>query len=473
MASTAIYWCQRDLRLADNPALAAACERHAHVVPVYIHAPDEEAPWAPGAASRWWLHHSLAALQRSYATLGAPLLLRAGDTLAELRSLITGTGAVAVYWNRLYEPALRARNQRVKAALRADGIEAESFGAALLIEPWQIRTGAGDPYRVFTPFYKALLPQLPARRPLPAPAALTPAKALPDSLPLEALGLLPTIPWDSGLRAAWTPGEAGAQQRLEDFCDDALARYAQARDLPADAATSRLSPYLHFGEITPAQVHVRLQRLSAERSTAGLLRGTESFLREVIWREFAHHLLFHFPQTPTLPLNPRFAEFPWRQGYAQDLRAWQRGQTGLPIVDAGLRELWHTGYMHNRVRMIVGSLLTKNLLIPWQEGARWFWDTLVDADLANNTLGWQWIAGCGADAAPYFRIFNPVLQSRKFDPQGAYLRRWLPELKDLDDKALHAPWEQAPPPAGYPAPCVDLAESRARALAAYEHIKSG
>lgn len=472
MTSTGLVWFQRDLRLADNPALAAACTRHEHVVPVYIHAPEEEAPWQPGGASRWWLHHSLAALQKSCDKLGAPLIIRQGDSLTELRQLIRETGAKDVYWNRLYEPALLARNKRVKEALRADGIAAESFNAALLFEPWEMKTlAAGEPYRVFTPFYKAMLPRLPARAVVPAPRKLQSPKKVLDSLPLEALDLLPKIPWDQGFHAHWTPGEAGAQQRLEQFCMGTLTRYKDARDLPAANATSRLSAHLHFGEISPVQIHARCLRLMAENPNPGVLKNTEGYIREVIWREFAHHLLFHYPHTPGQPMYEKFAAFPWRKNYADDLRRWQRGQTGFPIVDAGMRELWHSGIMHNRVRMIVASLLTKNLLIPWQEGARWFWDTLVDASLANNTLGWQWTAGCGADAAPYFRVFNPVLQSNKFDAEGTYIRRWVPELAALIAKDIHAPWELAQPPKDYPAPMVDLPVSRDRALAAYQDIR--
>jgi len=468
---TVIVWFRRDLRLSDHPALSLALERQQRVLPVYIHAPHEEGPWAPGGASRWWLHHSLAALGRDLEMAGAPLLIRQGDSLRQLRELAQAVGARAVYWNRLYEPALVRRDEAIQQALREDGLEAESGNAALLAEPWQLKTGGGEPYRVFTPFWRAHR-ALPARPPLPAPRRLNPAGRPPRGVALEALGLLPRFPWDSGLRQAWTPGETGAWQLLQRFCDEEAGRYLDERDRPAQDGTSRLSPHLHFGEISANQVAARLHRLAEEQP--GLRGDTEHYLRQLGWREFAHHLLYHYPHTPQQPLHRKFANFPWRKprDYAADLRAWQQGRTGVPLVDAGMRQLWHSGWMHNRVRMITASFLSKNLLIPWQEGARWFWDTLVDADLANNTLGWQWTSGCGADAVPYFRVFNPVLQGGKFDPRGAYTRRWLPELARLPDAALHAPWQagNAPPP--YDAPIADPGESRRRALEAYARIKT-
>ena len=489
LLSTALVWFRRDLRLADNPALRSALDAHEYVVPVYIHAPQEEKNWRPGGATRWWLHHSLAALGAKLRHAGAPLILRSGDSLAELRALARATGAQSVYWNRVYEPELIDRDKKIKQALRDDGFIAESSQAALCFEPWQLQTQGREPYRVFTPFWRNADAQLrqqleEGRAPLPAVRSLKPAATQPESLALDALELLPKIHWDAGLHEAWTVGEGGAHARLEDFCKHAVAGYSANRDLPAVDGTSQLSPYLHFGEISPLQIAARCERLFAESHSAGVRKGGEHFLREVGWREFAHHLLYHFPQTPQRALNARFDAFPWRSPheYAADLIAWRQGRTGVPLVDAGMRQLWATGWMHNRVRMIVGSFLTKNLLIPWQEGAAWFWDTLVDADLANNTLGWQWIAGCGADAAPYFRVFNPVLQSQKFDGSGAYLRRWLPELAGLPDAAIHAPWLAKPEVLRsvgftlgqhYPQPIVDLAESRERALAAYQRIRSG
>jgi deoxyribodipyrimidine photo-lyase len=476
MPTTTLLWLRRDLRLADNPALAAALDDSDRLLPVYIHAPDEEAPWQPGAASRWWLHHSLTALADQLAERGSRLIIARGASLPTLRRLIQATGASRCHWNRGYDPALIARDTRVKQALRADGIDCRSHNAALLFEPWQIKTGAGEPYRVFTPYWRRCQGEL-ARLPDPlhASAALPPVPDGVDGLLTEALDLLPRIPWDVGLRESWQPGEIGAYERLERFIDGALEGYRDGRDLPAHIGTSRLSPHLHFGEISPRQIVGRLAQAGLGGS------DVDAFVRELGWREFSYHLLYHFPQTPESPLNPRFVDFPWRDGDTEPLlRAWQRGRTGIPIVDAGMRELWHTGWMHNRVRMIVASLLTKNLRLPWQHGARWFWDTLVDADLANNTQGWQWSAGSGADAAPYFRIFNPVRQGERFDPDGTYVRRWCPELAQLPKEWVHQPWA-APKDLlraanvdlgrDYPLPIVDLAKTRGEALAAYDQIK--
>jgi deoxyribodipyrimidine photo-lyase len=476
---TAIVWLRRDLRLTDNPALCAACERAAHVVVLYIDAPDEERPWSPGAASRWWLHHSLDAFATTLAARGGRLCVRRGTSLDTLRAVARESGATRVYWNRLYEPAVIARDASVKAALRDDGLECESFNAALWFEPWEIRQARGEPYRVFTPFWRACERELDSRpRPLPAPARVPAPPTAPRSLTIQDLELLPSIRWDAGLDAAWTPGEAGALTRVTTFCRTALHGYATARDLPAAAGGSRLSPHLHFGEVSPRQCLAAVRAEANEHAAAR--QPAAAFLRQLGWREFAQHLLFHFPDTHAAPLDARFAAFPWSADAAARER-WQQGRTGYPLVDAGMRELWTTGWMHNRVRMIVASLLTKNLRQDWLHGARWFWDTLVDADLANNTLGWQWTAGCGADAAPFFRVFNSVLQSERFDPERAYLRRWLPELAALPDAWIHRPWDapaevlaQARVVLGvtYPEPIVDLRASRAAALAAYQAIRT-
>ncbi len=485
MPSTAIVWLRRDLRLADQPALHHAALHHDHVVPAYLHTPEEDAPWQPGAASRWWLHHSLTALSASLAKLGSPLVIRRGTSLALLRQLIAETGAAAVYWNRLYEPTSVARDAQIKTALRDDGVIAESFNGALLFEPWQLKTGNGDPYRVYSPMFRNAESRFAElRRPLPAPAQLgAPANALASLAP-ASLQLLPTIAWDSAFTEHWQPGEHGALAKLERFAAAAIASYKDRRDQPSvEGAVSRLSPHLHFGELSPNQAFIRAQQAESELSTAGAHSNIHHFVKELCWREFSHHLLFHFPHTPARAMYSKFDHFPWRapEDYASDLQAWQQGRTGIPIVDAGMCELWATGIMHNRVRMITASLLTKNLLIPWQEGAAWFWDTLVDASLPQNTLGWQWAAGCGADAAPYFRIFNPVLQGEKFDAEGEYVRRWLPELKTMPDKFIHKPWEapgEVRRAAGiaidscYAKPIVDLKLSRDRALAAYTKIKS-
>jgi deoxyribodipyrimidine photo-lyase len=469
--STALVWFRRDLRLANNPAWSAACAEHAQVLPIYIH--DDDGAWADGAASCWWLHHSLDALDTRLHQHHAGLHRRRGDTLQQLRELVRQSAADAVYWNRLYEPAAIARDTRIKSALQEDGVAVHSHNAALWCEPWRIATQQGDPYRVFTPYWRNLRQQLDVTGPLPEPA-LHGWSELPGGLPLAALDLLPRIAWADGFADTWKPGERGAHEQLEIFADDAIGDYAHARDIPSRHGTSRLSPHLHFGEISPRQIHVELDR-RASAVDAKRRPDIEPYLRELGWREFAHHLLYHFPQTPTENFNPRFAGFRWAKRDAAVLRRWQQGRTGIPLVDAGMRELWHTGWMHNRVRMIVASFLTKNLRQHWQHGAQWFWDTLVDADLANNTLGWQWVAGCGADAAPYFRVFNPVTQSKKFDPDGVYLRRWLPELADAPLALLHEPWKDPEllRRSGYPAPMVDLGQSRQQALDAYDAVRRG
>lgn len=437
---TALLWLRRDLRLTDNPALLQALQACERVIPVYLHDPDEA--WAPGAASQWWLHHSL---QAALGERGSRLILRRGPALEGLRGLAREAGASHVYWNRLYEPAALARDRAVSKALRADGMTVHSRNAALLFEPWALSRADGGPYRRFTPFWKACGARVLSAGPSPAPRRL------------------PT-------------GEAGARERLQAFLDGALAGYPENRDRPGLAGGAGLSPHLHFGEIGPRQLFAAVHAaLAGERASD----GAEAFLRQLGWREFAHHLLFHFPQTPERPLDARFESFPWAQSHEAPLDAWRQGRTGIPIVDAGMRELRQTGWMHNRVRMIAASLLTKNLLVPWQADAAWFWDTLVDADLANNTLGWQWTAGCGADAAPYFRIFNPVLQGRRHDPRGEYVRRWVPELAALPDAFLHRPWEAGArvlAQAGvvldrdYPTPVVELRGSRRRALERYQRI---
>jgi len=476
MSDTAILWFRRDLRLDDNPALVQAHADCARVLHLYIHAPEEEAPWRPGAASRWWLHGSLGALGRALRERGSGLLIAQGESLGVLSRISAEIGATRIYWNRLYDPATRERDTRIKLTLRERGLRCESTNALLLREPWEIQTGSGQPFRVFSAFWRKAWPGSGAPSPLPAPLRLRPTAEC-AGLALEALGLLPRIPWDQGLAERWQPGEAAAQDRAVRFIGQDLADYADGRDIPGAAGTSGLSPHLHFGEIGPR----RLLALIQEQHGSMEAPGAEVFVREIGWREFAHHLLYHFPHTPEEPLDSRFTRFPWRIEAADALlAAWQRGKTGIPLVDAGMRELWHTGWMHNRVRMVVASFLTKNLLLPWQAGARWFWDTLVDADLAANTLGWQWTAGCGADAAPYFRVFNPIRQGERFDPKGIYVRRWCPELRRLPDTFIHQPWA-APAnllrAAGvtlgtdYPLPLVDLTRSRQAALTAYETIK--
>jgi deoxyribodipyrimidine photo-lyase len=459
-----IHWFRQDLRLGDNPALTHAAAI-GHVLPIYILDDDNAGEYAMGGASRWWLHHSLTALNRA---LGGTLQCYRGRAEEILPALATRHQAQAVYWNRCYEPWRMARDAALKERLKHEGIAVESFNSALLWEPWEIRKEDGTPYRVFTPFYrKGCLSAPPPRMPLPAPAPLHlvrhEAAAAPDTLEL-----LPHIRWDTKLEPHWNIGEAAAEARLQAFFRDGLAQYKEGRNFPAKPYVSRLSPYLHFGEISPHRVwHAARAR--------GDDKHIDHFLSELGWREFSYHLLYQFPALPKENLQAKFNAFPWREDAAA-LARWQRGQTGYPIVDAGMRELWQTGYMHNRVRMIVGSFLVKNLRIDWRLGERWFWDCLVDADLASNSASWQWVAGCGADAAPYFRIFNPVSQGEKFDADGSYTRRFVPELASLPDRYLFSPWE-APEAvlkdAGivrgstYPAPMVDLATSRAEALAAF------
>ena len=467
--TTAIFWFRRDLRLADNPALVEAVKAHDHVVPLYIHAPEEEGEWAPGAAGRWWLHHSLAALDASLGTHRGSLQILQGSTLDSLRAAIEATGATAVYFNRLYEPKVIRRDKAVRKALEEDGIDVASFNASLWCEPWDIATKQDEPYRVFTPFWRNLRTRIDDVGPIEAPSPMHLA-ALPKPVKLDDLALLPTLDWAKGFDE-WTPGEQGAHEMLDLFADDAVGHYVEGRDLPARHGTSRMSPHLHWGEISPLQIAAGLRAHAARTKNKP---DIEPYLRQLGWREFAHHLLFHFPKTPKENFNPKFNGFRWAKRDTYALRRWKQGKTGIPIVDAGMRELWATGWMHNRVRMLVASLLTKNMRQHWVLGEKWFWDTLVDADLANNALGWQWVAGSGADAAPYFRIFNPVTQSEKFDKDGAYIRRWVPELRDAPGRLVHAPWEDEAflKTSGYPRPLVDLKATREDALTAYQASKS-
>jgi deoxyribodipyrimidine photo-lyase len=469
-----LVWFRRDLRLADNPALARAAAAGAPVVPLFILDEAADGLRAPGGASCWWLHHSLAALDRDLAALGSRLILRSGPAGPAINAVIAETGAGAVYWNRCYDKGSVARDTAIKADLQARGLRAESFNAALLTEPWEIKTKAGGGYKVYTRFWQACREAGDPPPPVAAPATLTAPDAWPDGDDLAAWALTPRSPdWAAGFADHWTPGAAGAMDRLADFLGGAVGRYADQRDFPAVPATSGLSPHLAWGDIGPRQAwHAAMQAAPAGR-------GRETFLKELVWREFAHHVLFHFPDLAEVPMDAKFEAFPW----APDdrlLTAWQRGQTGYPVVDAGMRELWATGTMHNRVRMVTASFLVKHLLQPWQAGEAWFWDTLLDADPASNPFNWQWVAGCGADAAPYFRIFNPTLQGEKFDKGGDYVRRWVPEIAGLSDKYLHAPWT-APmdvlATAGvalgrdYPAPIVDHKFARDRALGAFKSLK--
>jgi len=445
-ASPSLVWLRDDLRLADNPALRAGVDRGGPVVAVYVL--DEVSPgFRPlGGAARWWLHHSLAELGERLREKGSLLVLRRGAASDVVPALVAETGAGAVFWNRRYSAPERAVDAGLKEPLRADGLEVSSFAASLLFEPWTVRTGAGTPYGVFTPFWKACQ-HLPApREPLPEPREITGPATFPASDDLADWDLLPTAPdWAGGLRERWTPGEVTARRRLREFLADDVADYDRARDEPAGGATSMLSPRLRWGELSPFQVWH-----AAVSAAAGARVG--GFLSELGWREFAWHTLFHAPDLATRNLRPSFDAFPWPPLDPARLRAWQRGETGIPLVDAGMRELWVSGFMHNRVRMVTASFLVKNLLIDWRAGEEWFWDTLVDADAASNPFNWQWVAGSGADAAPYFRIFNPELQAKKFDADGRYVREWAPDAAARE-------------------PLVDLKATRDAALAAYEAVK--
>jgi deoxyribodipyrimidine photo-lyase len=472
---TTIVWFRQDLRIADQPALAAAAELGA-VIPVFIWAPDEEGDWAPGGASRWWLHHSLVSLMAQLEALGSRLIVCRGPSLEALTQIAKATDADRVVWCRRYEPAAIARDKQVKAELLKAGVRAESYNGSLLHEPWTVATKQGRPYQVFTPFWKSCVAADVTREPIASPGALQTPRRWPTSLPLDELELLPRIPWDTQFYEAWEPGALAAEKKLAKFTRDRLASYKEDRNRLDLDGFSRLSPHLHWGELSPRQVWAAVAAESGSKPRAS---GPTSFLAEIGWREFAYHLLYHFPETINEPLKSQFKKLAWSRSKLQ-LKRWQRGQTGYPIVDAAMRELWATGFMPNRARMIVASFLAKDLLIRWQEGAAWFWDTLVDADLSNNTLGWQWTAGCGADAAPYFRVFNPVSQAEQFDPEGAYIRRWVPELSRMPTPWIFKPWE-APnnvlSAAGvhlgrdYPQPIVDHAEARDVALAAFAKIK--
>jgi deoxyribodipyrimidine photo-lyase len=477
-----LVWFRGDLRLGDNPALAAAAARGGPVVPVYVLDDGAEGRWRPGAASRWWLHHSLGALDGSLRERGSRLVLARGGAGRELTRLSRACGAGAVYWNRRYEPAVLQRDRIVVADLAKEGLEARDFNSTLLFEPWSVANREGGPFQVFTPYWRRCLeieveaPRAPPRGVLARPAQW------PASLALEELALLPAVRWYDGIAKAWQPGEKAAAARLRRFVPGALGSYAADRDRPDIAGTSMLSPCLHFGEVGPRQVWHALKAPSRESGVFPQSESARAFLRELGWREFAYHLLHHFPLTPERAHRQVFRGFPWaRDPGGRKLSAWRKGLTGYPIVDAGMRQLWQTGWMHNRVRMIASSFLVKHLRVPWTEGARWFWNTLVDADLANNTLGWQWIAGCGADAAPYFRIFAPVVQAERLDPLGAYVRQWVPELAGMPVRFIQRPWE-APEPvlraagvrlgATYPRPIVDHAAAREGALAAFRSMRN-
>jgi deoxyribodipyrimidine photo-lyase len=451
-----IVWHYRDLRIEDNPALNAASS--GKVLPLYIHSPKEEGRWSSGAASNWWLHHSLQDLSKQYKELGSRLIIRTGSAAEILEQLASEISIDAVYWNHRYEPELRRRDRRIVSKLEAKGTSVHRFEGNYLVTPSEILNKTGKPYSVFTPFSKTVMELRLWRDPLPLPKI----NGLPrvNSERIESLDLLPKRNWADSFQEKWSPGRNGATKNLQAF-KKAVDAYEGQRNMPSVAGTSRLSPHLHFGEVSPHEVWKAIEHQSKDRLP---------FLRQLIWREFGNYFLYHSPTATDFSWKRKFDNFPWEKSQ-EALLAWQKGMTGYPIVDAGMRELWQTGWMHNRVRMIVGSFLVKDLFIHWVEGARWFWDTLVDANLANNSLGWQWISGSGPDAAPYFRIFNPVLQGKKFDPEGVYIRRWIPELAHISKKWIHCPWEAPEKAPDYPNPIVDHSDARNKALSAYQKIK--
>jgi len=477
--SPAIVWFRSDLRLTDHRALTEAVESGRPLIACFVLDDTGSADWPPGGASRWWLHHSLTSLAGGLEELGGQLILRQGVIGEVLVALTQEAGAVEIHCSASPEPAGASLEGRLRSELQARGVELHCHPGALLIQPDAVRTKGGRPFQVFTPFWKACL-QLPEPGvPLPAPRNPKFFAGALESETLSQWKLLPKHPdWAAGFSDVWVPGERSALRRINAFLDTRLAGYTERRDFPGEPSTSSLSPYLHFGELSPRQVWHAVRSVLAVNPSAR--SSGEGFLRQLGWREFSHYLLHHWPTLPNKAFRPEFEAFPWEENQ-EWLESWQQGETGYPIVDAGMRQLWRTGWMHNRVRMVAASFLVKHLLIPWQDGAAWFWDTLVDADMANNSAGWQWVAGSGADAAPYFRIFNPVLQGKKFDADGDYVRRWVHELSSLPTKYIHDPWN-APvtvlDDAGvvlgsdYPMPVVDHGQARARALAAYAELKS-
>lgn len=465
MSESVLVWFDNDFRLHDNPALIKAIQTKIPLIPIYIHCPEELKPWPHGEASLAWLEKSLEDLQNKFKEKNIKLVLRkTKDSKKELISLIKETKAVAVYWNKRVEPSLFERDQKIVKTLCEQGIDIKQCLGRTLFSLENIKNKQDNPYKVFTPFSKFCFEKMKVECPLEAPSKIRGPKKYPASLRLKELKLAPTPRWDKKFWALWKPGESGALERLKKFKID-VARYSKDRDFPSLQGTSQLSAHLHFGEISPRQLwHV--------------YKNHAPYLRQILWREFAIYSLYHAPDMPTEEVHSKFKKFSWKKSPSK-LKKWTQGRTGYPIVDAGMRELWQTGWMHNRVRMIVGSFLVKDLMINWRAGQKWFWETLLDADLANNAFGWQWIAGCGLDAAPYFRIFNPITQSEKFDPSGRYIKKFVPELKNLDKKYIHTPW-LAPPlllqaanitlGKTYPLPIVDHSKMRNKALEAFKAL---
>ncbi|OLP53859.1 deoxyribodipyrimidine photolyase [Rhizobium rhizosphaerae] len=473
--SPVILWLRKDLRLQDNHALKAAADCGAPVICLYIREP-QDGLGPLGAAQAWWLHHSLERFAEAIEGLGNRLILRSGEAGAVLGALIAETGARTIFWNRRYDPEAAAVDKALKAHFEGEGLQVKSFAGQLLHEPTRLKTKSGGPFRVYSPFWRAFEASGEPDAPLEAPAALPAPDRFPKSETLADWALLPVKPnWAEEFDGIWTPGEAGALTRLDRFVAERLKTYRAGRERPALDGSSGLSPHLAMGEISPATIWQATMGLSDRIPVEEII----AFRREIVWREYSYHLLFHHPDLPRENLNRRFDRLGW-QGSEEDFARWCRGETGYPIVDAGMRQLWRHGAMHNRVRMIAASFLVKDLLIDWRRGEAWFRDTLVDADPASNGVNWQWVAGCGADAAPFFRVFNPILQGEKFDPKGDYVRRFVPELARLPDRYLHRPFE-APSSvlaeAGitlgktYPLPQVDHARARDRALTAYRSVK--
>ena len=476
MADVSLYWFRDDLRLSDLPGLTAAAQA-GQVIPVFVRDPHLGDAWRMGSASQWWLHHSLLSLRANLAELGLELILRSGETVTALTAIAAQTGASTVYCSRHYQPWSVELETALYENLSDKGVVLKRYPGTLLHEPEDVATGGGTPFKVFTPFWRACNRRPDPHQPVPI-SELTPYNGLVESEELSDWGLLPTSPnWAFGWNDLWRPGEAGAQAALHQFLDHHVQDYGDGRDIPAEPNTSKLSPYLRFGNISPRQVWHAAQASKLERPEAA--GAIDKFLSEIGWREFCYHLLFHFPTMPDEAFNPKFSFFPWKED-PERLAAWQRGQTGYPIVDAGMRELWQTGFMHNRVRMVVASFLTKHLLLNWRLGEEWFWDCLLDADIASNACSWQWVGGSGADASPYFRIFNPIAQGEKFDKDGVYVKKWIPELEKVPKKFIHKPWEMETKyqeeintiiGKDYPKPIVVHEEARAAALKAFQSLK--
>ncbi len=466
-----IYWVRQDLRIRDNPALFEAA-RVGHVLPVYILDDVNSGRYCMGEASQLWLYHSLNDLKKS---LQDNLLVFRGDSKKILLQLAEDHSASAIYWNRCYEPQQIELSKSIKEKCKQYNIETKSYNASLLWEPWEVLKQDSTIYKVFTPYYrKGCLSRLSPRESLPKPEAISFIE-VDNSSSLDNLKIGHDKHWCVKLKSYWDIGEEAAHKRFDEFLEQGIRGYKEGRNFPAKRNVSRLSPHIHFGEISPNYLwHKVKNKIPLEGNI-----DIETFCSEIAWREFAHYQLYHFPELPHKNWNKKFDHFPWQED-AIKLEAWKKGQTGVPIIDAGMRELWQTGYMHNRVRMIVGSFLVKNLMIDWRYGERWFFDCLFDADLASNSASWQWIAGCGADAAPYFRIFNPILQGKKFDPNGEYIKKFVPEIRNLPNNYIYAPWEASQEllkscgvqlGKDYPRPITDLAVSRKKALDSYSALK--